>query len=243
MRTTAIAALVLTWPISALTLAQAPETVTVENSCPRRDPPLFQQFGRRGGFGEWHHVRELLPIDRQTVIRGNRDTLYSTRVFDLDAGPVTITLPDAGKRFMSLQIITEDQYTTTEYGAGAHKLDKAKVVPATRSLASAPWSIRTIPAISITFIAAECDQVSQPGGPGKFEIPNWDKASQRSAQTPCSSLRARSPIRGELSARRKRSTRSSTLSAPRPPGAQTRLVTRSTLMLCLPGTTERPIIR
>jgi hypothetical protein len=26
----------------------------------------------------------------------NRDTLYSAAVFDLDAGPVTITLPDAG---------------------------------------------------------------------------------------------------------------------------------------------------
>ena len=43
----------------------------------------------------------------------NRDTLYSAAVFDLDAGPVTITLPDAGKRFMSMQVIDEDQYTPT----------------------------------------------------------------------------------------------------------------------------------
>jgi hypothetical protein len=28
---------------------------------------------------------------------------------DLDAGPVTITLPDAGKRFMSMQVINEDE--------------------------------------------------------------------------------------------------------------------------------------
>jgi hypothetical protein len=35
----------------------------------------------------------------------NRDTRYSAAVFDLDAGPVTIALPDAGKRFMSMQVI------------------------------------------------------------------------------------------------------------------------------------------
>jgi hypothetical protein len=72
-------------------------------------------------------IRELLPIDHESVIRGNRDTLYSTRVFDLDAGSAIITLPDAGKRFMSLQIISEDEYTSTEYGAGPHTLDKAQI--------------------------------------------------------------------------------------------------------------------
>ena len=49
----------------------------------------------------------------------NRDTLYSAAVFDLDAGPVTITLPDAGKRFMSMQVIDEDHYVpAVVYGAG-----------------------------------------------------------------------------------------------------------------------------
>ena len=45
------------------------------------------------------------------MVRSNRDTLYSGAVFDLDAGPVTITLPDAGKRFRSIQVFDEDQYT------------------------------------------------------------------------------------------------------------------------------------
>jgi hypothetical protein len=45
------------------------------------------------------------------VIRTNRDTLYSGAVFDLDGGPVTITLPDVGARFMSMQVIDEDEYT------------------------------------------------------------------------------------------------------------------------------------
>jgi hypothetical protein len=52
-----------------------------------------------------------VPLDKQGIIRPNRDTLYSVAVFDLDAGPVTVMLPEAGKRFMSTQVINEDQYT------------------------------------------------------------------------------------------------------------------------------------
>ena len=51
------------------------------------------------------------------MIHVNRDTLYSAGVFDLDAGPVTITLPDPGDRFMSLQAISQDHYASTAYGA------------------------------------------------------------------------------------------------------------------------------
>ena len=55
------------------------------------------------------------------MIRLNRDTLYSFGVFDLDAGAVTVTLPDAGKRFMALQVINEDHYALDVYlRAGAH---------------------------------------------------------------------------------------------------------------------------
>jgi hypothetical protein len=35
--------------------------------------------------------------------------LYGAAIFDLDAGPGTITLPDAGERFMSLQLIDQEQ--------------------------------------------------------------------------------------------------------------------------------------
>src|SRR5262249_21814656 len=122
-----IRVLVLTWMIPAPALAQIPVPVTVDNFVRAETDMYFNNAVSGGGFGGWQHIRELLPIDHQTVIRGNRDTLYSTRVFDLDAGPVTITMPDAGNRFTSLQIISEDQYTTTEYGAGPHTLDTAKV--------------------------------------------------------------------------------------------------------------------
>jgi hypothetical protein len=49
-------------------------------------------------------------------------------VFDLDAGPITITLPDAGRRFMSMQVIDEDQYTPeVVYGGGSYTFIRQKI--------------------------------------------------------------------------------------------------------------------
>ena len=160
--------------------AQSAAPVTVDNFVRAETDLYFKNSVMGGGFGGWHHIRELLPIDHQTVIRGNRDTLYSTRVFDLDAGPVTITLPDAGQRFVSLQIISEDQYTTTEYGAGPHTLDRVKIgtryaLAGVRTLVDPndPDDLQRVHALQ------DAIQTSQPGGPGKFETPNWDKVSQK----------------------------------------------------------------
>src|SRR5690606_33407396 len=68
------------------------------------------------------------PINNQTVIRLNRDTLYSFGVFDLDAAPVTVTLPDAGKRYMAVQVIDEDQYAPDVfYAPEVHTFTKENV--------------------------------------------------------------------------------------------------------------------
>lgn len=168
-------------PSAALPQPAAPQAtpVTVDNFVRAETDRYFKNSVTAGGFGGWHHIRELIPIDHQPVVRGNRDTLYSTRVFDLDAGPVTITLPDAGQRYMSLQIISEDQYTTTEYGAGPHRLDKKKigtryVLAGVRTLVDPndPDDLARVHALQ------DAIKASQPGGPGKFDIPDWDKKSQ-----------------------------------------------------------------
>ncbi|PDT86024.1 carboxylesterase [Bradyrhizobium sp. Y36] len=176
----AVTALLLVWMMSAPVLAQDAIPVTVDNFVRAETDLYFGNSVSAGGFGGWHHIRQLLPVDHQTVIRGNRDTLYSTRVFDLDAGRATVTLPEAGGRFMSLQIISEDQYTTTEYGAGPHTLDKARIgtryaLAGVRTLVDPndPEDIKRVHALQ------DAIEVSQPAGPGKFEIPDWDKASQK----------------------------------------------------------------
>jgi len=133
-----------------------------------------------GATGKFLHRREPARIDNQTVIRLNRDTLYSSAVFDLDAGPVTITLPDAGSRFMSMQVINEDHYVPeVVYGKGNYTLTKDQV--GTRYVAVA---IRTLvdPAdpkdIEQVHALQDAIKVSQKSV-GTFEAPNWDQASQK----------------------------------------------------------------
>jgi hypothetical protein len=160
--------------------ADAPVPVTPENF-PRAESDLFfSGVVKDGGFGKFMHRREPTPLAKQTVIRMNRDTFYSAAVFDLDAGPVTIALPDPGKRFLSMQVIDEDEYTPeVAYGGGVHTLTKEQVgaryvMVAVRILVDPadPHDIEAVQALQ------DAIKVSQPGGPGTFKIPNWDASSQ-----------------------------------------------------------------
>ena len=140
----------------------------------------FNNMVQEGGFGKITHTRESIPIDHQIVIRTNRDTLFSAGVFDLDAGPVTITLPDAGKRFMSMQVFDEDEYVLeVAYGAGSHTYSKDKVgtryvLVGIRILVNPeePQDLKQVHALQD---AIKIEQKSA----GRFEIPNWDRASQK----------------------------------------------------------------
>jgi hypothetical protein len=155
-----------------------PMRVTVDNFCRAESDTYFARFVKEGGFGKFHHERELAEIDRQTVIRLNRDTLYSFGVFDLDAGPVTVTLPDAGKRFMAVQVIDEDHYAPDVfYAPGTHTLTKEKV--GTRYVAMA---IRTFvnpnDAADVKAVHALQDAIKvEQEAAGTFEAPHWDPES------------------------------------------------------------------
>ncbi|KQV32711.1 carboxylesterase [Rhizobium sp. Root1203] len=134
---------------------------------------------KEGGFGKFEHHRELSPVDSQTIIRQNRDTLYSAAVFDLDAGPVTITLPDAGKRFMSLQAVSEDMYSPpAAYKPGPHTLTREDI--GTRYVLV---GVRTLvdPALPKDLDAAHALQDAlkvKQKSVGVFEMPKWDQESQ-----------------------------------------------------------------
>jgi hypothetical protein len=161
--------------------SSAPIPVTPDNFV-RAETDLY--FGGlvkdAGGVGKFLHHREVTPVDKQLVIRSNRDTLYSAAVFDLDAGPVTIVLPDAGKRFLSMQVIDEDQYTPmVVYRAGSTTLSKEKigtryVLAAIRTLVDPndPQDVQQAHALQ------DAIKVNQKGA-GKFALPNWDQASQK----------------------------------------------------------------
>lgn len=138
----------------------------------------------RGGVGVLGHDREMTPLDKQAIIRMNRDTLYSSAVYDLDAGPVTVTLPQTNGRFMSLQVFDQDHYTHgVHYQPGAYTLTREDI--GTRYVM---LGIRTLvnPDDTADLKAAHTlqDQITaaQPGGPGNFTIPKWDDASRNATR-------------------------------------------------------------
>ena len=152
--------------------------VNADNFARAETDNYFASFAKNGALGKFVHVREPASIDKQDIVRLNRDTLYSQALFDLDAGDVTITLPDAGVRYMALQIIDEDHYT--------HSIEHA---PAQCVLTKADIGTRYVAALVRTLVdpADEADlrkvhrlqdavTVTQ-ASIGAVDLPAWDQAS------------------------------------------------------------------
>ncbi|MCB1076543.1 MAG: DUF1214 domain-containing protein [Verrucomicrobiae bacterium] len=175
-------AVTLSVSLAPIALAAEPIPVTVENFI-RAESDLYfgAVFNECGGLGKFSHRREVADIDNQTVIRLNRDTLYSSALFDLDAGPVTITLPAADGRFMSMMIVNQDHYVPkVVYEAGTHTIDRATAgtryaVAAIRTLIdpAKPEDIKQVHALQ------DAIRIELSGDPGRFEVPEWDAASQK----------------------------------------------------------------
>ena len=166
-------------------------TVTPENFNRAESDMYFStQVLKENAFGKFKHLRELFSIDNQIVVRGNRDTLYSSAVFDLETSPVTITLPDPGQRFMSLMAVNEDHYAfDVRYGAGSYSFTRAQadtryILIAIRTLVDPndPADIKEVHRLQ------DAIQVHQPGGPGKFEVPEWNKETQKKVRDALSKL-------------------------------------------------------
>lgn len=186
--TIAAAALLL----SGAALAQQPTMVTVHNFVRAETDLYFSKTARDdGAFGKLRHRRDMASIEKQDVVRMNRDTLYSSGVFDLDAGPLTIALPDAGKQFMSMQVISQDHYTTdVAYGPGTFSYTRDQVGTRyvyiiIRTLAD-PQNPQDIKIANGVQDAIKIEQA----GAGKFELPTWDKTSQGKAREALSALGA-----------------------------------------------------
>jgi hypothetical protein len=172
----AIVALIL----SGQAMAQTAVPVTVDNFVRAESDTYIGSFVKEsGGLGKAFHHREPASIDNQTVIRLNRDTLYSFAVFDYDAGPVTVMMPDSGKRFMSLMSVSQDHYATTVYGKGVHKFTRDTV--GTRyGLLGIRTFVDPNDSEDMKKVHALQDAIrfSQKNN-GKFEVPAWDAASQK----------------------------------------------------------------
>ena len=155
-----------------------PVRVTIDNFKRAETDHYFTKFVNQGGFGKLQHVRSLTPIEHQMVIRLNRDTLYTCGVFDLDAAPVTVTLPDAGARYMAVQVVDEDHCVTEVFHAPGRRTLTRKAVGA-RYVAllvrvfvnpNQPDDTKAVHALQ------DAIQIEQELS-GTFEAPLWDQDS------------------------------------------------------------------
>ena len=107
--------------------AQEKAPVNVKNVArAESDIAIKKMYALTGGYGIFYHLRTPTPIDKQTVIRMNRDVLYSSVVFDLSE-PATITMPEANGRYQSMHVINQDHYSYAETTPGKYELTQEKV--------------------------------------------------------------------------------------------------------------------
>ncbi|WP_257969085.1 DUF1254 domain-containing protein, partial [Vibrio parahaemolyticus] len=83
----------------------------------------FKNITKLVGSNKWFHFPGLTPLDNQTVVRMNRDTIYSTYIADLSKGG-TITIPNTGDRYISVMVVQNDHYIDQVFSkAGTYEIN------------------------------------------------------------------------------------------------------------------------
>ena len=101
--------------------------VNVDNFVRAETDRMFANLLAGADDSHWLHFREPVPLDHQTVIRMNRDTLYSAAIVDASEG-VTITIPDPGERYLSVMVVNQDHYINQVlHDPGVHTLSAEQV--------------------------------------------------------------------------------------------------------------------
>lgn len=160
--------------------------VTIDNFVRAESDTAIQKVHHVAGLGKFFHLRTPAPLDKQDVIRMNRDTLYSSAVLDLSK-PATVTLPDTGGRYMSLHVISQDHYMFATSKPGKHTLTQKQV-----GSRYAYLIVRTFvdanDAKDIAAANAMQDKLSVKGGTGTLDIPKWDQEQLKTAREALNTL-------------------------------------------------------
>lgn len=167
---------VVIWTVS-ITAWSAEVEVTALNFVRAETDFYMSKYVAQYGIGRLHHTRVPTPIDRQDVIRMNRDTIYSGGAFDLTE-PLTITLPKTNGRFQSMQVINQDHYTVTvEHDAGTYQFTQENV--GTRYLVIIIRTFMDPSDESDIAVANEIQDMIQvkQADRGEFDVPDWDAES------------------------------------------------------------------
>jgi hypothetical protein len=158
--------------------------VNVENFARAETDHMMQEFvTQAGGVNTWAHNRGPTPLDRQPVVRMNRDTLYSVAVVDISAG-ATVTLPDAGQRYISAMVVNQDHYVNAVlHHPGPHDLsieqfDTPFVTVAVRVLVDP-----NDPSDVAEVVALQDQVVLSATSASPFELPEYDMESYTETRT------------------------------------------------------------
>jgi hypothetical protein len=154
------------------------EPVNVDNFVRAETDRMFAALVEpAGGVNRWLHFREPTPLEQQTVIRMNRDTLYSGAIVDISKG-ATVILPDGGRRYMSVMVVNQDHYINRVlHQSGSHQLmlgefDTPWVLVAARVLVD-PADLDDVAAVNALQDQFELEaNSSEP-----FVMPDYEKTS------------------------------------------------------------------
>ncbi len=73
--------------------------------------------GQHAGLNALVHAEHLVGPEDRGITTPNNDTLYSNAFIDLTKGPLTLTVPDAGRRYLSVAVM--DMFTNNNVILGA----------------------------------------------------------------------------------------------------------------------------
>src|SRR4051794_15045454 len=130
-----------------------------------------------GGVNRFEHNRVPAPIDQQTVIRMNRDTLYSFAVVDVSAG-ATLTIPDADERYLSVMVVNEDHYINRVFhDAGRYDLT-VEAIGNPYAVIAARTLVDPQDAADLAVVAAVQDEILlEAAADRSFVLPDYDTES------------------------------------------------------------------
>jgi hypothetical protein len=164
--------------VAATVAAKSPGVaVTQETYCRAETDRAFASgLKLSGGVNQWFHYRSVTPLDKQNVIRMNRDTLYSSALVDTSKG-ATLTIPEMpGGRYFSVLMIDNDHYAPgVIYTSGTHELPRdAKYLGLILRIhlhnPDDPADVALVNTLQDQFVI-------KAGSADPFPEPNWEKES------------------------------------------------------------------
>lgn len=160
----------------ALAKDQSATVTSATYSRAETDRSFFNIATQGGGVNKFFKIRQPTPLDGQTVVRMNKDTLYAAAIVDTSKG-ATITVPKmpAG-RYFSVLLVDNDHYAPAVfYTPGVHKLPRD-----TKYLATIVriQLLRPTDPVDVALVSHLQDQfVITAASADPFLKPKWDKTS------------------------------------------------------------------